>query len=449
MLIEIGVIVLLVLANGLLAGTELAMVSARPGRLQQLADQGHKGAAVALHLRETPNQFLSTVQVGITLIATLAGVFGGATTAARLRQVLEPLPVVGPYAEQLSLALVVLGITYLSLVIGELVPKRLALQSAEPIAARLARPMHGLAILTYPLTKLLGWSTEAVLALLRRRDTSEANVTEEDIRHLVHEGAEEGAVEPQEEQIIERVFKLGERTVRQIMTPRIDVSALEASARIGDILDEVTDEGYSRYPVYEDNPDEIVGVVHVRDLLRHYRSAPQDSHVRDAMYPPTLVPEHARASTLLATFRKNQRHLALVVSDLGSIEGVVSLEDVLEEIVGDILDESDEILPQAVTVRDDGSLLIDGNLAIDLLKQRLGVDELPDEAFYQYGTLAGFVLSLVGRIPTEGDTVSWEGWSFEVVDMDGRRIDKVLVCKIEPEPEAPEEDEDPAATEPS
>jgi putative hemolysin len=439
MLVEIGVILLLVLVNGLFAGAELAIISARGGRLQQLAENGDAGAAAALGLREDPTRFLSTIQVGITLIATLAGVFGGASTAATLSETLRPLPVVGPYAETLALVLVVVGITYLSLVVGELVPKRLALQSAEAIAARLAPAMKRLATFNRPIVALLSLSTEGVLMLLGRRQHVETTVTEEDIRQLVREGAQEGSVEPQEEQIIEGVFKLSERTVRQIMTPRVDMEVLDADTAVGDVLNEVIEIGYSRYPVYHEQPDEIIGIVHVRDLLELYHTQGREALVRDAMASPTLVPETTRASLLLTTFRKTQRHMAIVVSELGSVEGVVTLEDVLEEIVGDILDENDEIEAQAITVRDDGSLLIDGSLPIDMLKQRLEIDELPDEEFHQFDTLAGFVLSLLGRIPQPGEWMSWNGWRFEIMDMDGLRIDKVLVQHEQPaqEPEQP------------
>jgi putative hemolysin len=274
MLVEIGVILLLVLVNGLFAGAELAIISARGGRLQQLAENGDAGAAAALNLREDPTRFLSTIQVGITLIATLAGVFGGASTAATLSETLRPLPVVGPYAETLALVLVVVGITYLSLVVGELVPKRLALQSAEAIAARLAPAMKRLATFNRPIVALLSLSTEGVLMLLGRRQHVETTVTEEDIRQLVREGAQEGSVEPQEEQIIEGVFKLSERTVRQIMTPRVDMEVLDADSAVGDVLNEVIEIGYSRYPVYHEQPDEIIGIVHVRDLLELYHTGP-------------------------------------------------------------------------------------------------------------------------------------------------------------------------------
>ncbi len=438
MLEIVGIILLLIVAHGVLTSAELAVASTRSGRLQQFADQGHKGAAAALRLREDPERFLSTVQLGITVIGTLASVLGGMRLTAFVSARLAAYPWLAPYTDALAFVLVVGVLSYLLLVVGELVPKRLAVQSPEAIAMGQARLLQGVITFSRPLRVLLGWSTEAILALMGRRNKAEASVTEEDIRELVHEGAQEGSVEPQEEQIIAGVFRLGSRTVRQIMTPRIDISALDGRTRIADVLDMVIDVGYSRYPVYQDNPDELVGVVHLRNLLQEYRARGELALVQDVMFPPTLVPENARASTLLTTFRKNQRHLAIVVSELGSVEGVVTLEDVLEEIVGDILDESDEYEAQAITVRDDGSLLIDGNLPIDLLKERLEVDELPDESFYQYDTLAGFMLSQIGRIPDAGESLTWNNWRFEVVDMDGLRIDKVLVSYEKPQPEEEE-----------
>lgn len=427
MLFEIGVILVLVLANGLFAGTEAAMIAARRGRLQQSAEQGNKSARVAVQLQEDPNRFLSTVQVGITLIGTLAGAFGGVSIATRLTEILAQIPAIEPFAGSIAFVTVVVAITYLSLVVGELVPKRLALQSAEAIATMMAQPMLLLSNLSRPIVVLLGWSTEVLLALLGRRNVIPELVTEEDIRQLVREGTEEGVVEPQEQILIESVFKFGDRSVRHILTPRRDVYALDADAQLGTVLDDLLESGFSRFPVYEHNLDHVVGIVHVRDLLRLYRAQGGEALVRDAMYSPLFVPESIRASMLLATFRKDQRHMAVVVNEHGGVEGIVTLEDVLEEIVGEIADEYDESEEQAIIRRDDGSLLIDGMLPIDELKQCLGVEELPDEEYYRFDTLAGFVLSLFGHIPNTGDAVNWGAWRFEVIDMDGLRIDKILV----------------------
>jgi putative hemolysin len=438
MVLEIAVILVLVLINGVFAGTEAAMIAARRGRLQQSADAGDQNAAAALSLQEDPNLFLSTIQVGITLIGILAGAFGGASISARLQGPLQQIPFIGEaYASTIAFVLVIVIITYLSLVLGELLPKRLALQSSEALATRMARPMLMLSKLGSPIVAILTWSTNSLLTLLGRRNVADEQITEEDIRHMVREGAEGGIVEPQEHLIIERLFNFSDRAVRQIMTYRMDLYALDADEPLNTVLAGLIESGFSRFPVYEKNTDNIVGIAHVRDLLRIYRTAGDAALVRTVMHPPLYVPENMRAVELLATFRKNRRHLALVVSELGSVEGIVTLEDVLEEIVGEIVDESDDIEDEGEMViqREDGSLLIEGVLPIDKLKIYLSVTELPDEKTYRFDTLAGFLLSLFGQIPKAGDIVHWGGWRFEVVDMDGLRIDKVLVMKEKPMPE--------------
>jgi putative hemolysin len=428
-MIELLIIVVLSLANGIFAATEIAMVSARRGRLEQRAGEGSVGAEVALKLQEDPNRFLSAVQVGITLIGTLSGVFAGATLADRLAPSLAPLPYVGVYAVPLAQALVVILVSYLSLVLGELVPKRLALQSADAVAAFMAPPMSFLAWISTPVISVLTGSTDLLLRLLGRANIEEERVTAEDIRALVREGTEGGTVELQEQQFIESIFKFSDRAVRHIMTPRHDVEMLDADAALSEVIDELLSSGYSRFPTYEESPDQIIGTVHVRDLLMLYRRQGEGAKVREAVSPPLYVPENSRASILLATFRKSRRHMALVVSELGGIEGVVTLEDVLEEIVGEIGDEFDDIETPTVVVREDGSMLAEGSMNVDEVKRLLDEDELPDEETYRFDTLAGFVISLIGQIPTTGTVVSWDGWRFEVIDMDGLRVDKVLISR--------------------
>jgi putative hemolysin len=424
---EILIILGLALANGVFAGTELAMMTARRNRLEARAEDGDKGAAAALHLQDDPDRFLSAVQVGITLIGTLSGVFAGATFAERLQVQLTAFPTVAPYAAALAQAVVVLAVSYVSLILGELVPKRLALQSAESIAAAMSRPMTLIAQVSTPVIWLLSISTNLILRLLGRGSVPEERVTEEDIKALVREGTEGGLVEPQEQQFIESIFNFTDRSVRNIMTPRRDVEMVEADSTLGAVLDELLESGYSRFPVYEDSPDQIIGTVHVRDLLMLYRRQGEGARVREVVAPPLYVPENSRASALLATFRKGRRHIAIVVGELGGIEGVVTLEDVLEEIVGEIDDEFDEASTEPVVRREDGSLLAEGSLPIDDVKRLLDVENLPDEETYRYDTLAGLVISLLGQIPTTGEVAHWGGWRFEVVDMDGLRVDKVLI----------------------
>jgi putative hemolysin len=424
---EFLLIIVFCLANGLFAATELSMVSARRGRLQQQAEEGSRGAEAALQLQDDPNRLLSTVQVGITLIGTLAGAFGGVSLAAQLAVLLQPW--VGAMSNSLAFGLVVAVVAYLQLVIGELVPKRLALQSAEAIAVRMAQPMTMLASISRPIVVVLGWSTEALLALLGRRNTEAGGVTEDDIRQLVREGAEGGALEPAEHAMIESVIRLGDRGVRQVMTARRGIKALEADVRLADAIDELLEIGFSRFPVYERQLDNLIGIAHVRDLLRIYRDDPSQP-VRQAIRPPLFVPESGRAAALLSVFQKQKQHMAVVVSELGTVEGVITLEDILEEIVGEIADEYDDVEEELFFRREDGSYLINGLAPIDRVKLRLDLEELPEDERYRFETLAGMVISLLGHMPHTGDIALWEQWRFEVVDMDGRRIDKVLAMPL-------------------
>ena len=429
-MIEFLIILALALANGVFSGTELAMIAARRNRLEQRAEDGDSGATMALKLQEDPDRFLASVQVGITLISTLSGVFAGAALAEQIAPQLRDLPYVGGAAATgVAQFLVVLLVTYLSLILGELVPKRIALQSAESIAAVMSRPMSLIARLSTPVIWLLSASSSLILRLLGRNNVPEERVTEEDIKALVREGTEGGLVEPQEQAFIESIFKFSDRAVRHIMTPRREVKMVEAEAELHEVLDELLASGYSRFPVYETNLDQIVGIVHVRDMLLLYRRQGEHAKVREAVAPPVYVPENSRASILLATFRKSRRHMAIVVGELGGIEGVVTLEDVLEEIVGEIDDEFDEVSTEPVVRRDDGSFLADGSLPIDEVKQLLAVEALPDEETYRYDTLAGLVIALLGQIPATGDVSHWNGWRFEVMDMDGLRVDKVLIAQ--------------------
>lgn len=426
---ELTLIVALIIANGIFAGTELAMVSARRGRLQQKADDGSQGATAALALQDDPNRLLSTVQVGITVISTLTGVFGGASIAETLTPLISTIPYVSSYANTVALGIVVLIISYLSLVLGELVPKRMALQHAEWIAVRMALPMTVMAKLSRPLVWVLTLSTELLLKLAGQRDTNNSAVTEDDIRQLVREGTQSGAVEHHEREIIEGVFGLGERTVRQVMTPRTDVYALDANATIGDIVDAMLESGYSRAPVYEKDLDHVVGVVHARDVLRLVRTGELNVPVKQAMRAPWFIPEQSRAATLLGLFKKNQQHLAIVVGELGTVEGIITLEDIMEEIVGDIADEYDDAALPTIVRRDDGSYLVDGITPIDDVVERTDLTVRDGESA-RFDTVAGYALMLLGRIPQAGDVVEAMGWRIEVVDMDGLRIDKVLISRL-------------------
>lgn len=432
MSIEIVLILILILANGIFAGTELAILGAKRSRLEEQAADGHSGAKAALALQDEPNRFLSAVQIGITLIGVLTGAFGGASLATQITPLISLIPFVEDYAYSIAFGLVVLAITYFTLVFGELVPKRIALLRPEAYATAVAVPIRLVSRIASPLVTILAASTQLVLRLVGLGNAVANQVTEEDIRALVREGAEDGTVNPEEQQFIDSIFRFSDRAVRHIMTPRRDVEMVKADATMGEVLDSLLESGYSRFPVYEDNPDQIVGIAHVRDLLTLYRREGPDVHVRAAIAPPLYVSEHSRASALLATFRKGRRHMAVVIGELGGVEGVVTLEDVLEEIVGEIDDEFDDASLDPIVRREDGSLLVEGSLQIDELKRLLDADQLPDEETYRYDTLAGFVIALLGQIPRTGSVVHWQHWRFEVVDMDGLRVDKVLISEDPP-----------------
>ncbi len=425
LLFEFLIILVLILANGFFAGSEIAVVSARKGRLEQQAEAGQRGAAAALELAENPNRFLSTVQVGITAIGTFAAAFGGASIAEVLETSLATIPWLAPYAGTVALGIVVLVITYLSLILGELVPKRLALQNAEGVAGRVAPVMRWLARRAGPVVSFLTFSTEIVLRLLGRHNVPEAPITEDDIIALVREGAEEGTVEKAEQELITSVFIFSDRTVRSLMTPRSQVIALEIDTPVGDILQAISRAGYSRIPVYEDTLDHVLGVLHIKDLLRIWGQV-ESVDLRPLLRPALYVIENQRAAVAFQQLKQSPMAMAMVLDEYGQVAGLITLEDMLEELVGDIAGESDMV--EAIRRREDGSYLVDGVLSHGELQERLplsGVDALARR--YGFETVAGLLLALLGHIPQAGETVQWQGYTFEVVDMDGQRIDKVLI----------------------
>jgi len=407
LLVEIAIILVLILANGVFAAAEIAVVSARKGRLEEAVERGQHGAMVALELADNPNHFLSTVQVGITLIGTLVAAFGGARFADVLADGLGTIPALAPYAQTIALALVVVLISYVSLIIGELVPKRLALQSAEAIAIRLAPVMRFLGRITGPIVRFLSFSSELVLRLLGRHDVEEMPITEDDVMALVREGEQEGTLEAAEANLISRVFTFTERTVRTLMTPRTQVVAVEVLRPLSEILPVVTDSGFSRIPVYQDTLDTIIGILHVRDLLRSLGQSPPPD-VRSLLRPPIFIPEGQRAVIAFQQLKQQRSGLAIVVDEYGQTAGIITMEDVLEELVGDISDEG-QPPEEAIVRRDDGTYLVDGLLPFVDLQAQLhlpNAEELMDT--HDFETVAGFVIALLGRIPLVGDKVQWE-----------------------------------------
>lgn len=434
--IELLFILLLIVANGLLAGSEMAIISSRRSRLEAEAEEGDRRAQTVLDLIEKPSVFLSTVQIGITLVGTLAGTLGGAALVESLTPLIAalPLPGIDAYANSIAFALVVIGIAYLSLILGELVPKRIALSHPEATARFVAPWMRSLSSVARPLVWVLSSSTDLILRLLGQHAQVPPPASEEEIKYLMAEGARVGVFAHAERDLMERVFDFGDQRAGELMQPRSEVMAIDVEMSVEQIRKLIKAASFSRFPVYRDDLDHILGIVHARDVLL------QGEHVdlRSILRPPLYIPESQPISSTLRAFQSTHSHMAIVVNEYGGTEGVVTLEDVLEELVGEIQDEHDRG-EQSVVRREDGSLLVDGLLPIDELKELLGVEQLPDEEQYRYNTLAGFIIDQLGRLPRVADHVAALGRRFEVIDMDGRRVDRVLITELPKLPEPPQE----------
>ena len=409
--------------------SELAIVSARKVRLQQLANQGNKNARVALELANAPNQFLASVQIGITLLAILSGAFAESTIASRLVPIFSLIPALASYREALASVIAILIITYLTLIIGELVPKRLALNYPEQIASIVAVPMRVLANIAAPIVYLLSASTDIVVRLLGIRPSTEPLVTEEEIRVLIEQGTEAGTFEEAEQDMVERVFRLGDRPVNALMSPRPDIVWLDLDDSAEENRKKMLDSCHSRFPVCQGGLDNVLGVMHVTDLLARSLSA-QPLDLTVGLRQPVFVPESTRGLKILELFKQTGIHLALVVDEYGVIQGLVTLNDIMVEIVGDVPSAGDLEDPQAVQ-REDGSWLLDGMLPVDEFFELFEINELPTEHRGSYQTLGGFVITHLGKIPSAADNFDWEHLRFEVMDMDGNRVDKVLVTPQE------------------
>ena len=422
---EILFILLLLIANGVFAMSELAVVSSRKARLQRMAAAGDARARAALELANSPDSFLSTIQIGITLVGILAGAFGGATIAEQLGAQISRVPALAEYGEALGLAVVVLAITYLSLVLGELVPKRLALNNPERIARAVAGPMGKLSRVASPFVRVLSFSTSAVLHLLRLKASDDPPVTEEEIKVLIAQGAQAGVILEAEQEMVEAVFKLADRRVGALMTPRRDITWLNLEDPPEKLYAQISESPYSRFPVCAGSLDNVVGVVKAKELLARCASgAPLD--LRAAMRRPLFVPDTRTALQVLEAFKGGPTHVAVIIDEYGAVEGLVTTNDILEAIVGDIAP-AGAPGEEAAVQREDGSWLLDGALPIDELREIFPGGRLPAEERGGYRTLAGFVMAHLGRVPRAADHFEWQGLRFEVVDMDGRRVDKVLV----------------------
>ncbi len=416
---EIAIVLVLILINGLLSMSEAALVASRKARLQQKANEGNKASALAIRLIEDPNIFLSAVQIGITLIGVLSGAVGGATISEKLTPAFQTLPYIGEYSETISLTLVVLTITILTIWLGELVPKRLGINSPERIAQIVAGPMLVVSKVFSPFISMMSNATNFVLRLLGVNPTKEPPITEEELQLLIDQGTQAGVFAESEQDMVEGVFSLGDQRVYSLMTPRTEVVWLDVHDTAEEILEKIASCPYSRFPVREDSLESIIGIVKSRDLLVTALSG-KEIRLKDLVKPAIYVPETMLASRALEILKEKNTELLLVVDEFGGMQGLLTINDILEEIVGEM--EGEE--PQA-TQRQDGSWLLDGMLEVDEFKEIFNVNELPHEN--EYETLSGFVMTSLGRLPQTADHFEWNNLRFEVIDMDGRRVDKVLV----------------------
>ena len=422
--LELLLVFILTLINGSLAMSELAVVSSRPARLKSMAERGVSGANRALALAADPGRFLSSVQIGITLVGVLSGAVSGATLGERLSDWLMTQGVPYNWAGIIGVGVVVTGITYLSLIIGELVPKQLALKNPERIACTVAPAMMWIARIAAPIVWVLDRSGRLVLTLLGQAAESEQRVTDEEIRTIVAEAENAGVLEPGERDMIAGVMRLGDRPVRQVMTPRFEIDMVDLSDKPAEIMRLIRESQHSRFPVHEGNPDEVTGILWVKDVFDAGRS-PKIADLRSLVKHAPIIPDTMDALDVVETLKKSSVHMGLVHDEYGHFQGVVTSSDILEAIVGSFATEEGAPEPAVVT-REDGSMLIAGWMQADELAETLGL-VLPDSR--SYDTAAGFLIDAFGRLPEVGDHIIVHNWRFEVVDLDGRRIDKILASR--------------------
>ncbi len=426
---EILFILLLLAANGVFAMTEIAVVSARKARLRRMAETGDLKARAALALAESPNRFLATVQVGITLVGVLAGAFGGATIAEQIGVRLQAFPLLAPYGEAIGIGLVVLGITFCSLILGELVPKRIGLNNPERIARLMAGPMNRLAWFASPLVRLLTASTELVLRLIRLKKPTDPPVTEEEVKVLIQEGVQAGVFDRREPAMVEGVLALDRLPVRDIMTPRAKIIWINKADPHEAIWHKIVVSGHSHYPVYENSRDQVVGVVSLKAIYANL-AAGIPANVRDLLVPPVFVAGVQAVASLLEMFKRTGQHVALVTDDAGRVIGLVTVIDVMEAIVGEFPSPAERLKPQAQN-RTDGSWLVDGFMPLETLEPVMARLRFPPAEQRDYATLGEFAAMRIGRVPREGETFDEQGCRFEILDMDGSRVDKVLITPLD------------------
>lgn len=428
---EIAILFALICLNGVFAMSEIALVTARKTRMQRLVDEGDSGAAAAIKLGEDPTRFLSTIQIGITSIGVLNGIVGEAALAGPLENWLITLGMTQKYADYLSTGLVVVLITYFSIVVGELVPKRLGQTHPEALARLISRPINFLALATKPFVWLLSASTRGLLKVLGVKESNGSVVTEEEIQAILVEGHTAGVIESQEHTMVRNVFRLDDRQIGSLMVPRSDVICLDIDESLEETLARVEQADHARFPVVRGDMNNIVGVLNARQWLTQAvrnkgKQALKDQPLQAALY----VPETITGMELLDNFRTSDLHMAFVIDEYGEVQGIVTLQDLIEAITGEFQPRDPET--SWAVQREDGSWLLDGHIPVPELKDRLSLHTVPEEERGRYHTLSGMIMLLLGRVPTEADVVEWEDWRFEVVDMDGKTLDKVLATKLEP-----------------
>ncbi|WP_157270881.1 hemolysin family protein [Azohydromonas aeria] len=429
---EVFILAALIVLNGLFAMSEIALVTARKARLQKLIDEGDMAAAAAVKLGEDPTRFLSTIQIGITSIGVLNGIVGEAALAQPLAAWLRELGASEPYAGYGATGLVVVLITYFSIVVGELVPKRLGQSHPETLARLAARPIDVLALATKPFVKLLTVSTQLFLALLGVKDGNNQAVTEEEIHAVLAEGTSAGVIESHEHTMVRNVFRLDDRQIGSLMVPRADVVTLDTDDPFEVQLALIEQSDHARFPVVKGGFDNLLGVINARQWLSRALQGGSRELADQPLQPPLYVPETVTGMELLDNFRDSDVQMAFVIDEYGQIQGIVTLQDLIEAITGEF-HPRDPATSWAMQ-REDGSWLLDGHIPVPELKDRLGLPTVPEEERGRYHTLSGMIMLMTGRLPSLGDSVEWDGWHFEIVDMDDKVIDKVLASRL---PETP------------
>ncbi len=428
---EIFIILLLVVFNGIFAMAEIALVSSKRVRLEEKASKGSKGAKIALVLLKKPEEFLSTVQFGITLIGIIAGAYGGVTMAKDISPFFEQFDALKEYSVEISYIVVIGLITYLSIIIGELVPKTIAFNNPEGISITLSPFMRVLSIITNPMIRFLSLSTKIVIRIFHIKSNKDAPVTEEELKILIEQGGRLGTIEMKETEMIKSIFRFGDRDAYSIMTNRQDLIWLDINDPPGELRETIYNNNFSKFPLCDGSIDQVIGIVSVKDYLQQIETG-KEKNLRIIATQPLYIPENLPAIKILERFRETKIHIAIVINEYGSTEGMITLHDLIENIFGE-LPEKHEVYEVPIFKREDGSMLIDGTIRIDELKDTL---TLQFEHSEEYTTLGGYVMFKLNKVPQVGDKFDSDNYKFEVVDMDGKRVDKVLVKRISEKEEA-------------